>query len=83
MAPNKGLLDHKQSGVKGKKNRLMYAFTLNADGSEKLWPFIIGKAAWPQAFNKKTGKQLEFYYQNNAKAWITAHLYQDWIQQWD
>jgi DDE superfamily endonuclease len=83
MVPDRGLSDRKQSGVKGKKIRLTYAFTSNADGSEKLQPFIIGKAARPRAFNKKTGKQLGFYYQNNAKAWMTTHLYQDWIQQWD
>jgi len=80
MAPDRGLSDHKQSGVKGKKVRLTYAFTSNADGSEKLPAFIIGKAARQRAFNRKTGEQLGFYYQNNAKAWMTAHLYQDWIQ---
>ena len=83
MAPDRGLSDRKQSGVKGKKVRLTYAFTSNADGSEKLPPFIIGKVARPRAFNKKLGAQLGFYYQNNAKAWMTAQLYQDWIQQWD
>jgi hypothetical protein len=83
MAPDRGLSDRKQSGVKGKKIRLTYAFTSNADGSEKLPAFVIGKAARPRAFNKKTGAQLGFYYRNNAKAWMTAQLYQDWIQQWD
>ena len=83
MAPDRGLSDHQQSGVKGKKNRLTYAFTLNADRSEKLPPFIIGKAPCPQAFKKKSGVQLGFNYRSNAKAWMTAHLYQDWIQQWD
>ena len=83
MAPDRGLSDCKQSGVKGKKVRLTYAFTSNADGSEKLPPFVIGKAARPRAFNKKTGEQLGFRYRNNAKAWMTAHLYQNWIQEWD
>ena len=83
MAPDRGLSDHKQSGVKGKKVWLTYALTSNADGSEKLPPFVIGKAAWPRAFNKKSGAQLGFYYRNNTKAWMTAHLYQGWIQQWD
>lgn len=83
MAPDRGLSDRKQSGVKGKKVRLTYAFTSNADGSEKLPPFVIGKAARPRAFNKKTGEQLGFRYRNNAKAWMTSHLYQDWIQEWD
>ncbi|KIM36654.1 hypothetical protein M413DRAFT_424331 [Hebeloma cylindrosporum] len=83
MAPDRGLSDRKQSGVKGKKARLTYAFTSNADGSEKLPPFVIGKAARPRAFNKKTGEQLGFRYRNNAKAWMTAHLYQEWIREWD
>ena len=83
MAPDRGLSDRKQSGVKGRKVRLTYAFTSNANGSEKLPPFVIGKAARPRAFNKKTGDQLGFRYRNNAKAWMTAHLYQEWIQEWD
>ncbi|KIJ98731.1 hypothetical protein K443DRAFT_626750 [Laccaria amethystina LaAM-08-1] len=83
MAPDRGLSDRKRSGVKGKKVRLTYAFTSNADGSEKLRPFVIGKAARPRAFNKKSGAQLGFYYRNNAKAWMTARLYQDWIEEWD
>jgi hypothetical protein len=83
MAPDRGLTDREQSGVKGNKVRLTYAFTSNADGSEKLPPFIIGKAAKPRAFNGKTGKQLGFYYRNNVKAWMTAHMYQEWIQGWD
>lgn len=83
MAPDRGLSDRKQAGVKGKKVRLTYALTSNADGSEKLPPFVIGKAARPRAFNKKTGQQLGFCYRNNAKAWMTSHLYQDWIKEWD
>jgi hypothetical protein len=67
------------SGVKGQKVRLTYAFTANADGSEKLEPMIIGKAHKPRAFGKKTGSQLGFYYHNNAKAWMTADLYQEWL----
>jgi hypothetical protein len=62
---------------------LTYLLTANATGSEKLPPFIIGKAARPRAFNKKSGAQLGFYYRNNAKAWMTAELYQDWLKQWD
>ena len=56
---------------------------MNADGSEKLPAFIIGKAAKPRAFKKKTGAQLGFYYRFNAKAWMTTALYQEWISQWD
>ena len=75
LPPDQGLSNKKQSRVKGRKVRLTYAFTANADGSEKLHPLIIGKAKSPCAFNKKTGAQLGFYYYNNAKAWMTSYLY--------
>ena len=83
LPPDRGLIDKKGPGVKGQKSRLTYAFTTNADGSEKLEPFIIGKAHKPRAFGKKTGSQLGFYYRNNAKAWMTGDLYQEWLRKWD
>jgi len=83
MAPNRGLSDHQQAGVKGNKNRLTLVFTSNVNGSDKCQVFIIGKAAQPRAFQKKSGAQLGFYYRSNANAWMTAQLYQEWILQWD
>ena len=44
---DRGLSDQKQSGVKGKKMRLTYTFTSNADRSKELPPLIISKAAQP------------------------------------
>jgi hypothetical protein len=61
------LADKRHSGVKSKKVRLTYAFTSNADGSEKSLLIVIGKAKKPQAFKNKAGTQLGFYYHNNAK----------------
>jgi hypothetical protein len=55
----------------------------NVDGSEKLPPLIIGKAQKPHTFKNKTGTQLGFYYCNNAKAWMTTKIYQEWLQDWD
>ena len=83
MPPDSGLSNERQFGVKGKKARLTYLFTANADGSLKLPPVIIGKARKPHAFQNKTGLQHGFYYQNNAKAWMTASLYQEWLFDWD
>jgi hypothetical protein len=70
-------------GLKGKKVRLTYAFTVNADGTEKHRPLIIGKAKRPRAFRKKTAAQLGFLYYNNAKAWMTSDIYQQWLLDWD
>ena len=56
---------------------------MNANGSEKLRPFIIGNAQKPHAFQKKSGSELGFYYHSNAKAWMTIKLYQEWLLDWD
>ncbi|KIK91318.1 hypothetical protein PAXRUDRAFT_149772, partial [Paxillus rubicundulus Ve08.2h10] len=61
---------------------LTYLFTANADSSRKLAPLVIRKAHKPCTF-KKTGEQLDFNYQNNAKAWVMATIYQDWLLDWD
>ena len=79
MVPDRGLMDRKLVGVKGKKDRLTYAFTANPDSSEKLPPLIIGKAKRPPPFKKKSGEELGFLYRNNSTAWMTAVLYQEWI----
>jgi hypothetical protein len=79
MPPDTGLSNGARSGVKGKKTRLTYAFTVNADGSEKRPPLIIGKAKHPRAFRKRTAASLGFLYRNNAKAWMTAEIYQQWL----
>ena len=83
MPPDRGLCDKQQAGVKGKKIRLTYLLVANADGSHKLPPLIIGKAYKPRVFGNRTGRQHGFNYYNNAKAWMTATIYQEWLQDWD
>ena len=83
MPPDRGLMDKPSLGVTGNKKRITYALTANATGSEKLPTFIIGKAKKPRAFLGKSGAQLGFYYRNNAKSWMTAKLYQEWLLAWD
>ena len=76
-------MDKPTSGVKGVKTQITYTFTADADGSEKLPLIIIGQWVQPRAFQGKSSKALEFYYRNNAKAWMTGKLYQEWISSWD
>ena len=58
-------------------------FVVNADGSRKLPPLIIGKVQKPCAFKNKTGPQLSFNYTSNVKAWMTSAIYQEWLLDWD
>jgi hypothetical protein len=76
-------MDRQMAGVKGVKKRITYALTTNANSTEMLLPLIIGKAARPRAFKKKTAAQLGFLYRHNAKAWTTAKLYQEWLKDLD
>ena len=55
----------------------MYLFTVNADGLEKLFSLVTGKAFKPQVFKNKTGTELGFAYHNNMKAWMTTRIYQE------
>lgn len=83
MPPNTGLADAPTSGIKGSKKRLTFGFGANADGSDKLQPFIIGKAFKPRDFLKQTGEELGFYYRHNTKAWMTNEFFSEWLLKWD
>ena len=50
MVPNTSILNAQHSGLKGKKVCLTYAFTVNADGTEKDHPLIIKEAKQPHVF---------------------------------
>ncbi len=67
------------SGKKQHKFRITLGVACNADGSEKLPLFYIGKSKNPRCFKKKTPKQRGFYYQNNAKAWMTSEFFQEYV----
>ena len=65
------------SGMKKSKDWVTILFGCNADGSEKLPLFFIGKSKQPQCFGKQMGKEHGFYYRNNKKAWMTAVLFEE------
>ncbi|EJU02809.1 C-terminal dimerization related protein, partial [Dacryopinax primogenitus] len=50
MPPNRTLTTQQIHGRKDNKDRLSYAFTVNADGSEYIDPLVIGKSCWPRSF---------------------------------
>ena len=83
MTLDRTIATRQLEGMKKDKTRISIALCVNADGSEKLELLIIGHAAKPRAFNKKTGEQLGLYYRHNKKAWMTSLLFQEWLQDFD
>ncbi len=83
MVPDCGLSDHHRSSVKSKKDCITYLLAVNATGTKKRQPLIIGKSKkWP-TFKNKTSAQLGFMYRNNPKAWMNTLIYSDWLHEWD
>ncbi|SCZ89412.1 BZ3500_MvSof-1268-A1-R1_Chr9g10401 [Microbotryum saponariae] len=80
MRPSTGLARNGRNGVKMNKTRITFAFTVNANGSERLPPFIIGSTAKPRSFNKKPPSYYNHYYRSNKKAWMTGELYVEWLK---
>jgi hypothetical protein len=73
--PDRGLATKQMSGKKKDKFRITIGLACNADGSEKLEPFFIGRSKKPRCFQKKDPQQRGFYYRNNKKAWMTTELF--------
>lgn len=69
--------DEKCHGGKHSKERITVLLAVNMNGSEKLKPLIIGKAAKPRCF--KGMKSLPTIYRSNKKAWMTTELFNEWL----
>ncbi|KIK77694.1 hypothetical protein PAXRUDRAFT_776748, partial [Paxillus rubicundulus Ve08.2h10] len=75
--PDCGLATKQLSRKKKEKFRISIGVACNADGSEKLDLFFVGKATKPQCFRKKTPEEGGFYYRHNKKAWMTHKLFEE------
>ena len=83
MPPDRTLSNAPRKGVKASKIRLTFMFAVNATGSDRRPPLIIGKANRPRCFGRKSGEELGFFYRSNKTAWMTTFIYQEWIRKWD
>lgn len=75
--PDRGLATAQMSGKKSSKFRITVLLACNADGSDKLQPFFIGKYKKPRCFAPKTPADHGFYYRNNKTAWMTSEYFEE------
>lgn len=77
--PDKGYVaacEKTAPGRKIRKERVTFMLCANAEGSHKLKPLVIGKAAKPRCFlNFKN--PLDYDY--SANAWMTANIFKTWF----
>ena len=82
MPPSKSLSQGPRHGAKQFKDSLTVALCTNADGSDKIKPFVIGKSAQPGCF-KDFAVSTYVTYQNNTIAWMTGYLFSEWLHHFD
>ena len=68
----------KLSGSKKSKECLIVLLTANMDSSGKLQPFVTVKLANPRCF--RGIKKLPVIYKSNKNSWMTATLFQEWLE---
>ena len=75
--PDQGLASKQMSGKKSNKFCITVSFACNADGSERLPIFFIGKSKRPCCFGKESPQERGFYYCNNKTAWMTSAFFEE------
>jgi hypothetical protein len=80
MSPDRTLATEVQSGGKKSKDRITLAFTTNADGSEKLDTWAIGKSKKPRCFKHINLKNLRVQYRNNKSKWMTGLIMEEYLR---
>ncbi|GAB9468277.1 Ars-binding protein [Globisporangium polare] len=60
--------------------RLTIAVAVNADGSDPIEPFFVGKARRPRSFGDKLAPERGFQYDHNQKGWMNGLIFQRWMQ---
>jgi hypothetical protein len=80
LQANRFLATKQLEGKKLDKQRLTVLACVNASGSEKLPLWVIGKYARPRCFKNINVNSLGCEYKANGKAWMTATLFNSWLQ---
>jgi len=70
-------------GRKQNKERLTLTVCCNADGSDKLPLFVIGKYENPRCFKNVNQDSFGCKYRNNPKAWMTQVIFLEWLKGFD
>jgi len=80
LTPDRTLATQAVSGGKRSKDRITVAFTTNADGSEKLEPWVIGKSKNPRCLKHLNRSLLRVKYSHNKSKWMTGTICEEYLQ---
>jgi hypothetical protein len=79
-ALSRGLSTATLPGVKKDKARVSLALCSNGNGSDKLPPWVIGKAKLPHALRGVNVSALGVQWRSSKKAWMNGDIMAEWLQ---
>ena len=83
ISPDSTIAQEVIESNKKDKVQITVAFICNADSTDHFESMFIRHANKSQSFNRKTGKELGFFYHYNKKVWITGIFFQNYLKKFD
>ena len=83
MAPNQTLSTKPVLGQKKDKTRVTVLLGVNATGTDKLKPWVIGNAKRPRPFLHVNLERLPVHYHGNPKAWMNSAVFEEVLHDMD
>jgi hypothetical protein len=80
MPPNRTLASGPVRGGRSDKTRVTLLFCVNATGTDRLKPLVIGKARRPRCFAGTDISRLPHIdYRANSNGWMTSEIFRSWL----
>lgn len=83
MSPSQTLSTKPVPGRKKDKTRITVLLGVNATGTDKLKPWVIGNAKRPRPLSKVNLERLPVYYRGNKKAWMNSMVFEEVLYEMD
>src|SRR3954468_23984448 len=77
MSPSQTLSTKPVPGRKKDKSRITVFLGVNATGTDKLKPWVIGKAKRPRPLSHVNLECLPVHYRGNPKAWMNSTVFEE------
>ena len=71
------------SGRKKDKTRITVLLGVNAIGTDKLKPWVIGNSKHPRPLSRVNLEHLPVFYRSNPKAWMNSSLFEEVLREID
>lgn len=83
MSPSQTLSTKPVPGRKKDKTRITVLLGVNATGTDKLKPWVIGNSKRLRPLSRVNFEHLPVYYRGNPKAWMNSSIFEEVLREMD